>query len=96
MTSLNQVLIEIADLERRHVAELQQIRAHLERLTAPARGYTPAEFAKLCSVSESTVRRAIDAGRIPAIDLGDRSTVIPSWVLTQPEPLHPARPGRAA
>lgn len=88
---LGELLEAVGKLEAEHVTELRAIREQLERLAKPPAVYTIAQFAEVCSTSQRTVRRAIDAGDIPVVTLGDRTILIPASALAgkvrRPAPL---------
>lgn len=75
---MTEVIAALVDTERARLDELRAIRVRLDELEGRQRTYTIRQFAEACNCSEGTVRTAIAAGRIRAVRLGPRTTVIPS------------------
>lgn len=76
--SLVEVVAMLARVEQERVREMAGIRAELARLKGPGDALTISEFARRAKCSPNTVRRAIDEGRLRTVDLGDRTTRVPS------------------
>lgn len=82
MTTLADLVAVLAELERERNATLDRIAARLDALEARPEVYSVADFAGVCGCHPDTVRKAIDDDLIRSIQIGDRTTLIPSTELT--------------
>lgn len=81
MTTLTDLVSVLADLERERNETLERMAARLDALEARPEVYSVADFADVCGCHADTVRKAIDEDLIRSIQIGDRTTLIPSTEL---------------